>query len=50
MINGKGCRGFLSVMKKEGKRANEQRDRERECVRGRVSEEREIALVQRSTD
>jgi hypothetical protein len=52
MINGKVCHGFLCVMKKEGKRANYWRDREREreCVKGRASEEREIASVQRSTD
>jgi hypothetical protein len=39
---------------KEGKRANYQRDRERDsvcaCVRDRASEEREIASVERSTD
>jgi hypothetical protein len=38
----KGCHGFLCVMKEEGKRANQRRDRERACVRGRASEEREI--------
>jgi hypothetical protein len=37
-------------MKEEGKRANLWRDRERECVRGRASEEREMASVQRSTE
>jgi hypothetical protein len=47
MINRKGCNGFLCVMDKEGKRANYQRDRERECVRGKASEEREVASVQR---
>ncbi len=50
MINGKGCHGFLCVMKKEGKRAGKQRERERACVRGRASEEKGVALVQRSTD
>jgi hypothetical protein len=49
MINRKGCLEFLCVTEKEGKRANYQRDKERECVRGRTSEEREVALVQRST-
>jgi hypothetical protein len=33
----------------KGKRANNQRDRERECVRGRALEGREVASVQRST-
>jgi hypothetical protein len=49
MINKKGCSAFLCLMEKEGKRANYWRDRERECVRGRASEGREVASVQRST-
>jgi hypothetical protein len=36
-------------MEKEGKRAKYRRDKERERVRGRASEEMEIASVQRST-
>ena len=34
----------------EGGKENYQRERERACVRGRASEEKEVALVQRSTD
>jgi hypothetical protein len=45
MTNRKGCHGFLCAMKKEGT----ERQRESVCVRGRVSEEREVVSVQRST-
>jgi hypothetical protein len=49
MINGKGCHGILCVMKEEERElTNRKRERERACVRGRASEEREV--VQRSTD
>ncbi len=49
MINRKGCNGFLCVTEKEGKRVNYRRDRDRErkCVRGRVSEEREGTSVKK---
>jgi hypothetical protein len=49
MINEKACHAFLYVTEKEGKRANYWRDRERERVRGRASEGREVESVQRST-
>jgi len=45
MINEKGCHTFLCVTEKEGKIANYWRDRERECVRDRASEGREVVLV-----
>ncbi len=47
MINRKGCHGFLCVTEKEGKRVNYWRDRERKCVRGKVSEEREGTSVKK---
>jgi hypothetical protein len=48
MINEKGCHAFSFGTEKEGKRANYWRDRERERVRGRASERREVvSMVQR---
>ncbi len=46
MINGKGCHWFLCVMRRR-ERELTNGETERECVRGRASEEREIASVQR---
>jgi len=48
MMHKKGCHAFLCVTENEGKRANYWRDGEREWVRGRASERREVASVQRS--
>jgi hypothetical protein len=47
MINGKGCHSLLCVMEKEGKRVKYWRDIERECMRARASEGREVVSVQR---